>query len=91
MTLYSLPTKILHENAQSVLSEGMVALASVSVNNALNIDCQKLDTFDSTALSIILALKRQAQKRAVTIQLQDVPEKLVSLAEVYGVANIVLS
>lgn len=91
MTLYSLPAKVSHENAQSVLSEGMALLANIQANGSLNIDCQKLDIFDSSALSIILAIKRQAQKKVISIQLQAVPEKLASLAKVYGVADIVLS
>jgi phospholipid transport system transporter-binding protein len=50
-----------------------------------------LQSFDSSALSMILSMKRQAQAQSVNIQLDAVPEKLASLATVYGLSDVVLA
>jgi ABC-type transporter Mla MlaB component len=42
-------------------------------------------------LSIILSIKRQAQIQSVNVQLDAIPEKLASLATVYGLSDVVLA
>jgi ABC-type transporter Mla MlaB component len=55
------------------------------------IDCKDLQSFDSSALSIILSIKRQAQIQSVNVQLDAIPEKLAILATVYGLSDVVLA
>jgi ABC-type transporter Mla MlaB component len=52
--------------------------------------CKSLEFFDSSALSAILSMKRHAQQKNISIVLEAIPEKLASLAKVYGVADVVL-
>ncbi|MFM1806055.1 MAG: hypothetical protein RL212_314 [Pseudomonadota bacterium] len=88
---YQLPLVVSHENVEEILAAGVRAIEEKDAGSVLTIDCQLLKTFDSSALSVILSLKRVASKRGVIIQLNAIPEKLASLAKVYDLADIVLS
>jgi phospholipid transport system transporter-binding protein len=88
---YQLPLVVSHENVEEILAAGVKVIEQLSAGSVLTIDCQLLKTFDSSALSVILSLKRVASKRGVIIQLNAIPEKLASLAKVYDLADIVLS
>jgi phospholipid transport system transporter-binding protein len=88
---YQLPQQISHENAEEVLAAGARSLEGLPAGSAWVINCQSLQSFDSSALSVILSLKRRAAKASVTVELMAVPEKLASLARVYDLADIVLS
>jgi phospholipid transport system transporter-binding protein len=88
---YQLPHQISHENAEEVLAAGARSLQELSTGSVWAINCQSLQSFDSSALSVILSLKRRAAKASVTVELMAVPEKLASLARVYDLADIVLS
>ncbi len=90
-TSYQLPIVVSHENVEEILDAGVKVIEQLSAGSVLTIDCQLLKTFDSSALSVILSLKRVASKRGVIIQLNAIPEKLASLAKVYDLADIVLS
>lgn len=90
-TSYQLPLVVSHENVEEILAAGVRVIELLSAGSVLTIDCQLLKTFDSSALSVILSLKRVASKRGVIIQLNAIPEKLASLAKVYDLADIVLS
>ena len=89
--VYQLPTSISHQNVESVLLAVEKILNQLSSGNSLTINCQELKVFDSSALSIILSIKRRAEKATITVKLTEIPEKLASLAEVYDLADIVLS
>ena len=88
---YQLPQQISHENAEKVLAAGARSLEGLIAGTTWIIDCQSLQSFDSSALSVILSLKRRAAKASVMVELMAVPEKLASLARVYDLADIVLS
>jgi phospholipid transport system transporter-binding protein len=90
-TSYQLPLVVSHENVEEILAAGVKVIEQLSAGSVLTIDCQLLKTFDSSALSVILSLKRVASKRGIIIQLNAIPEKLASLAKVYDLADIVLS
>jgi phospholipid transport system transporter-binding protein len=89
--IYQLPSTIDHSNVEKVLVAAVGQLSSLSAGEALVIDCQSLATFDSSALSALLAIKRRASEKSIQVQLQAVPEKLASLAKVYGLAELVLA
>jgi phospholipid transport system transporter-binding protein len=89
--VYQLPTSISHQNVESVLLAVEKILNQLSSGNSLTINCQELKVFDSSALSVILSIKRRAEKATITVKLTEIPEKLASLAEVYDLADIVLS
>lgn len=90
-TTYQLPSSIDHSNVEQVLAAAVDKLSSLSSQETLLIDCQTLSIFDSSALSALLAIKRRASEKNIVVQLQAIPEKLASLAKVYGLAELVLA
>ena len=90
-TSFRFPAKIDHANVESVLTSGLGTMKTLAQGSLMVIDCQDLQSFDSSALSMILSMRRQAQAQSVNVQLDAVPEKLASLATVYGLSDVVLA
>jgi phospholipid transport system transporter-binding protein len=90
-TSFKFPAKIDHANIESVLASGLSMMKTLTSGSLMVIDCKDLQSFDSSALSVILSMKRQAQIQTVNVQLDAVPEKLASLATVYGLSDVVLA
>jgi phospholipid transport system transporter-binding protein len=90
-TSFRFPAKIDHANIESVLANGLSMMKTLASGSLMVIDCKDLQSFDSSALSMILSIKRQAQIQSVNVQLDAVPEKLASLATVYGLSDVVLA
>jgi phospholipid transport system transporter-binding protein len=88
---FKFPAKIDHANVEGVLASGLDVMKTLAQGGSMVIDCKDLQSFDSSALSIILSMKRQAQVQSVSVQLDAVPEKLASLATVYGLSDVVLA
>ncbi len=88
---FKFPAKIDHENVESVLADGLSMMKTLAQGSLMVIDCKSLQSFDSSALSMILSMKRQAEIQSVNIQLDTVPDKLASLATVYGLSDVVLA
>lgn len=61
---------------------------SVDETSALVIDLAKVETVDSAAVGLLLAWLRQAQERGMTLSYTNLPSNLVSLAQMYGVAEL---
>ena len=87
---FQLPVEISHNNVEAVLAEGIAVIDAMQAENNLTIDCQALAVFDSSALSALLSIRRHAKTKSINIELRSIPEKLASLAQVYGVADVVL-
>jgi len=88
---FKFPAKIDHANVESVLANAFDMMKTLAKGSLMVIDCRDLQSFDSSALSVILSMKRQAQTQSVSIQLDAIPEKLASLATVYGLSDVVLA
>jgi len=74
------------DNATRMLAEGERAiLAGTRV-----FDLSGVKKMDSSALSLLLALRRSGLKNAVgnDLQFRNVPESLTSLARLYGIADL---
>jgi phospholipid transport system transporter-binding protein len=89
--VYQLPTTVSHQNVEGVLLAVEKILNQLSSGNSLTINCKELKLFDSSALSVILSIRRRAEKATVKVHLTEIPEKLASLAEVYDLADIFVS
>lgn len=57
-------------------------------NSALVIDLAKVEAVDSAAVSLLLSWWRRAQRDNVALSFEHVPENLLSLARLYGVAEL---
>jgi phospholipid transport system transporter-binding protein len=88
---FKFPAKIDHANVEGVLTNALGMMKTLASGSVMVIDCKDLQSFDSSALSMILSLKRQAKNQSVNVQLDAVPEKLASLATVYGLSDVVLA
>jgi phospholipid transport system transporter-binding protein len=54
----------------------------------LVIDLARVEAVDSAAVSLLLSWLRRAQSRQVAISFEHVPDNLLSLARLYGVADL---
>jgi phospholipid transport system transporter-binding protein len=80
---FLLPVSVNQENAVQLEKEGLLNLASLRA-----IDCINLKDFDSTVLTVLLAWQKKLQADGQQISMQNIPEKLMVLAGVYGVAEL---
>jgi len=71
------------ENATRMLAEGEAAIRA----GAGVFDLAGVDQMDSSALSLLLALRRSAQ--AIPLKFVNVPASLTSLAVLYGISDLV--
>jgi phospholipid transport system transporter-binding protein len=55
---------------------------------AVVVDAADLNRFDSAALAVLLALRRQAMAQGKTFAIKDLPQRLADLARLYGIAEL---
>ena len=68
-------------NAKASLEAGLLAIAS----GQADIDLGRLNTVDSSAVSVLLAWRRAAQAQGAGLHFHHVPHNLQSLIDLYGV------
>ncbi len=54
----------------------------------LAVDASPLQQFDTTALAVLLDLRRQAQALGQVLSVHGLPARLADLARLYGVADL---
>ncbi|MFM1818007.1 MAG: hypothetical protein RL364_867, partial [Pseudomonadota bacterium] len=59
-----------------------------SGQGAVQLDAQALEAFDSSVLAVLLACRRQALAAGRAFEVHHMPERLQSLAHVYGVNGL---
>lgn len=72
----------------SILSAGLIPAEAGATDQNLQIDLSDLGKVDSSAVSLMLAWMREAQRSKLNVQFINVPENLASLARLYGVAEV---
>lgn len=82
-----LPATLLHNTASATLTELMLALRAESSAN-IAVDAAALVRFDSTALAVLLELRRAALSAGKTFVLQGLPSRLNDLARLYGIDEL---
>ncbi len=58
--------------------------------DGVEVDASSLVQFDSSALSVLLECRRQAQAWGKTFTLREAPPKLAALAKLYGVDALLM-
>lgn len=86
MSVLTLPPTLTLATATACLRELGAALLSEST--VVEVDATPLVQFDSAALAVLLALRRQALTRGRTFRLLGCPSRLVDLAGLYGIAEL---
>ncbi|MEI6769686.1 MAG: STAS domain-containing protein [Betaproteobacteria bacterium] len=87
MNTFSLPVKITHSEAELVLKrfkESLKALTAPELKTFV-VDASDLKEFNSSALALLLAFKRQLQSKGLSMEVTHLPAQLHNLAKVYGV------
>jgi len=89
----TLPSDLTHRDAAACLVQSLEQLAaadSVSTSE-LQVDASALQHFDSSALAVLLELRRQAQVRGQSFQVTGMSARLRELAGLYGVDELLAS
>jgi len=81
-----LPATLMHAQAESCLRDLSAQIDASS--GVVQLDAQDLQAFDSSALAVLLACRRQAQASGRVWEVHNMPERLQSLAHVYGVQGL---
>ncbi len=81
-----LPTDITHANARACAH--MLAQSLRGQNEAVVADASSLQKFDSSALAVLLECRRESQIQGKSFSVRALPERLRSLAALYGVAQL---
>lgn len=89
MTTISLPTHLSVQLGRAPLDTLVQAVNALPAGSPAVLDAAPLQQFDSSALALILGLRRHCQATGRTLEVQGMPERLQGLAKLYGVAELV--
>ena len=85
--MLTLPAVITH--AQALTTARGLKTQLVSAATAVVLDASALTQFDSSALAVMLACRREALAAGKTFSVHGLPARLSQLAGLYGVAELV--
>lgn len=72
----------------ALFTEGLHLSRNGEAVSTLIVDFAQLATVDSSAVSLMLAWLREAQRNNTQLKFANVPNNLISLANLYGVAEL---
>jgi phospholipid transport system transporter-binding protein len=89
-TPLKLPAAVTLAQAQDLLSQlgAAVAAAAAGGSKSLVIDASAVQSFDSSALALLLEAQREAHAAGLVCSLTNAPAKLMELARLYGVESL---
>ena len=82
-----LPTALTHEVAAGFFQT--LPLSVQSQTGAVVVDASALQTFDSSALAVLLACRRESLAAGKIFSVQGLSPRLRQLATLYGVAELI--
>ena len=91
MSTLKLPPTLMHEQADACLSLWVSQLqvqVLASQPAPVLVDASALHDFDSSALAVLLGLRRVANALGRTVQVTGMPARLRELATLYGVLDL---
>ena len=88
--MLSLPTTLTQTQAQACLQQLTVGVQSESEAQVV-VDAGKLRSFDSSALAVLLALRRECARAGKRFAVQGLPDRLRDLATLYGIEGLLTS
>lgn len=77
--------EILMDNANAVLAESN----AFNIEDDLQINLSQVTDVDTAALSLLLEWQRRVQAAGKKVRFTHLPESLMSLAKLYGVADFI--
>lgn len=81
------PATLTHDRATACLS-GWLAQLPADTAATVDLDASHLNAFDSTALAVVLELRRHLLSRNQALHLVGTPRRLSDLAALYGVEEL---
>ena len=81
------PISLTMQDAASGLQPGLDSIR----NGSAEIDLSRLERFDSAAVAALLVWRRAAQSAGLSLRIASVPAGLQSLANLYGVTELLES
>jgi phospholipid transport system transporter-binding protein len=90
MVHLQLPLELTHAHARDWLKSLIIALRQES-KGQITVDASRLTRFDSSALAVLLACRREAFSENKTFVVSQMPDQLRQLARVYGVSDLLQS
>ncbi len=89
-TALSLPVELTNAQATACLAELSAGLRQADSAAPVVIDASRLERFDSSALAVLLELRRICAAGGRVFAVQLLPERLQTLAGLYGVAALLV-
>lgn len=89
VTTISLPAHLSVQLGRAPLDALVQAVNALPAGSPAVLDAAPLQQFDSSALALILGLRRHCQAHGRSMQVQGLSERLLGLAKLYGVAELV--
>lgn len=83
-----LPSELTHSQANACLAQLRAGLEAASAGEPVVVDASALERFDSSALAVLLELRRIALRSQKTLQVQAQPPHLSDLAKLYGIETL---
>lgn len=90
MAVLRLPEVLTHAQARAC-REDLVRAMAASQDRVILLDASALRQFDSSALAVLLACRRQARSLGRSLQVQGLSARLSELATLYGVMTLLQS
>ena len=87
MSALKLPNTLLHDQADACLAQ-WVAQLPLEPKPAVQVDASALVEFDSSALAVLLGLRRVVLAQGGTLQINGMTPRLSQLASLYGVLEL---
>lgn len=84
--MLQLPQALNQSTATQCLRDLTVALRAEPA--AVVVDAARLAQFDSAALAVLLALRREALAQGKTFAIAGLPQQLADLGSLYGIAEL---
>ena len=85
-TMLTLPAELTHDSAAD-FSRGLKSMVSSQAGDVVA-DASPLQRFDSSALAVLLACRREALKAGKGFAVHGLPPQLAQLVKLYGVAEL---
>jgi len=85
--MLQLPETLLHSTATACLNDMLGGLRA-EPSGSVTVDASSLMQFDSTALAVLLEMRRVAIAAGKTLVLQALPTRLLDLARLYGIDEL---
>jgi len=87
--MLSLPPLLTHDHAKACLEQLAAGVPAESAQ--VVVDAAALRNFDSSALAVLLALRRECARAGKRFAVQGLPKRLMDLATLYGIEGLLPS